>query len=303
MGQLNLINSSTAVLIGADGFLGSHLRRSLANIGQNVISSSRRLIPEQSTNTFHLDLSKPDEIHSNLTFGAVSIICGAIVGFEECSVDPALSWQVNVEAPAIFSRLNADRGVRTVLISSNAVFSGDIFMPNEETTTGAKTEYGRQKEAAEKHVLGTSPDNQIIRVSKLVAHDIDTFMSWFENIGNGRKIWADEDVRRAPVHVNDAAHIISRIATECPGGIYHISGDRDLTYYEMAQRMIGELGGDQAQLIPRQRSRMIPEIEDLKPHTAMSMRRTMNILQINQPSSDDAVQSIIDELNRIKSQT
>ena len=303
MGQLNKLNPSTIVLIGSDGFLGSRLRQSLADTGQNVISSSRRIIQEQSTNTFHLDLSNPDEIRANLAFGGISIICGAVVGFDACCADPARSWRVNVEAPTIISQLNAEQGIKTVLISSNAVFSGDVFMPDEKTETGAQTEYGRQKEAAEKKVLAASPDNQIIRVSKLLGHEIDTFKSWFENIRNGQIIWADEDVRRAPVHVDHAAHIISRIATECPGGIYHISGDRDFTYYQMAQQMIAELSGNTAHLNARYRSETKPETEDLKPHTAMSMHHTMALLSINQPSSDSALQSVIDELKRVHNQS
>ncbi len=139
----------TAIISGANGFVGSHIRHYLNSIGWKVLSSGRHF-----NDDFYFDLSQPVEF-SNLTIDIKvdAFIHVAAAHEVACKNDPYEAISLNIlgtKSALAFSVSN--RIPKFVYISTFHVFgnpSGDI---TEDTIPNPVSEYGLSHYYAEQYV-------------------------------------------------------------------------------------------------------------------------------------------------------
>jgi dTDP-4-dehydrorhamnose reductase len=203
------------------------------------------------------DLFKDGQIQKIAARGRLTaFISAAVTKIADCEQDPVGSRLVNVTNTVELGKRLLATGAGVIFMSSNAVFSGLEPFPTESHKPDPYTDYGRQKAEAEQGLLGVhasmtnAPPLMIVRLTKVVARINPLIASWIENLRAGIGISAFEDRRLSPISLGYTVESLVRIAKKGNPGIYHVSGSRDLSYYEFACLLASSLGADPELVTP-----------------------------------------------------
>lgn len=215
------------LLIGASGFLGTHL----LNLGpdwQVTGTGNSSLRPGLR----HLELRSRLSIASCLrdcTPDAV-IFAAGITSTETCSLSPRQAEEINHLAPLeIMRQTNA----RFLYISTDYVFDGLSGNYSEDALTNPLSSYGQTKLDGERAVLSAHSQNLVVRVSGLYSCT-GTKEGLFDELSNGHSC-ADDDRISSPVHVEDVRQALMILLNQPDGGIFHAGGPHALSRYEFRQ--------------------------------------------------------------------
>ena len=144
--------------------------------------SSRRA----GTTGVFLDLGDPDFAPLERTRYGFAVICAAITDMRACQDDPNGSRRVNVTNTLEVLRRLADRGTRSVFLSSSQVFDGETASPDEEAPTCPKNQYGAQKVAVEEAIAAEKLPVAVLRITKVLAErPVGVFKGWFDTLRQG----------------------------------------------------------------------------------------------------------------------
>jgi dTDP-4-dehydrorhamnose reductase len=229
-----------AVVIGASGFVG---RAILSQLGLDRTVGTWHRTP--SAGLIHFDAGEHrladlrGLLHGDLSH--VFLAHGAI-NPEECARDPTGTAKVNVESIIrLLSEIIAD-GLTPVFLSTDYVFDGSRSLRGEEDPQAPNTEYGRQKAAVEQWLQSRPEPWLIVRLSKVVSGDRRTHSvlgQWVNDICEGKTMRSATDQVFSPVHVEDAAGAMIRLAGQRFTGIYHVAGPDPISRYDLNKLLLG----------------------------------------------------------------
>jgi dTDP-4-dehydrorhamnose reductase len=238
----------TCLIIGADGLVGSALHSLCVEAGIAAQATSRRA----REGAIHLDLRRPDLEALGSTRHEVAFMCAAAADMRACQEDPVGTRHINVTNTVALLRWLAERGTRSVFLSSSQVFDGETPDPDEETPTCPKNEYGAQKRAVEEVIAVEKLPVAVLRPTKILAEQpVGVFKGWFEALLKGKPIQPATNMALAPVTVTDVAQAAARLGFEGHSGIWHL-GPRDAIGYAEAARLMAELHGLPTRLVQGQ---------------------------------------------------
>ena len=234
----------SALVVGTDGLIGRALALRLNGFGVKVVPSSRRATPNGGV---HLDLSKRLDIDV-IPKVDVAFLCAAMSRFADCENDPTLARQVNVLAQCAIAERLFELGTHVVFLSSNAVFDGRKSMPDEDVLPSPASLYGELKYEAEA-LLSEIADRQvgrfsIVRLTKIFDATVPLLDGWRKRLAEGETIEAFEDVTVSPVSLAYAVDGLAKVGDTALGGVFHLSGAREWTYFEFAIAFAMACGAD-----------------------------------------------------------
>jgi dTDP-4-dehydrorhamnose reductase len=186
------------------------------------------------------------------------------------------------------------RGLRVVYLSSNAVFDGMLPALDERAATAPMTEYGRQKANCEVGLLSAAAELAgscaVVRLTKVVDPTQPLYSGWMQNFKAQTPAKAAADMTMCPVTATYVACGLRRIGAGERGGVYHLSGERDMTYYELATAMATMVGGhasvEQDFLQQRLPAVLFPK------YSAISMRQTTRTWELEPQSMAEVVKEL-----------
>ncbi len=233
------------LIIGASGFIGSHiLRHARDDSGINVIGT-RFSASKQNLITF--DLSKdsigavlPDDFLSAET-PAHAVICSAITKIDLCAKDKDRSYNFNVRHTIRLIDELAKNGVKIVFLSSEAVYEGDIGYYSENDPPTPVNEYGRQKSEVEKYLLLHHPNSLIFRLSVIVGDSPEEphlFSDWSQLIQRRKPIACIKGQVFSPTFVDDVACGVLLGLKNNLSGLYHLSNKEFFAREELARQFV-----------------------------------------------------------------
>lgn len=229
-------SAQSALIVGVDSQIGGALSAYLRGAGWIVYGTSRR--QRDDDRVFRLDLANA-EVCSSLPKADVAFICAAETKFARCRMFPAETSIVNVDGSVfVASRLVAS-GTFVVFISSNAVFDGRIAYRRAEEAVCPRTVYGEQKAEAERRLLSLGERVSIVRLAKVLVPGTSLLAGWIHSLERGERIRPFSDFVMAPLSVKLVVYALMKIAEARQGGIFQLSGSRDVTYVEVA-RYLGQ---------------------------------------------------------------
>jgi len=135
-------------------------------------------------------------------------------------------------------------------LSSNLVFDGSAPFLKPLTTTSPLTEYGREKATAEKQLLVFGKSVTILRSTKVFGGRMPLFMKWIENLRNKKTIHPFYDKKVSPIPLYFIIKTLYKLSTKKIPGIIQISGEKDITYADIAYRIGKKLGVNSALIQP-----------------------------------------------------
>ncbi|MCW2481609.1 dTDP-4-dehydrorhamnose reductase [Candidatus Symbiopectobacterium sp. NZEC135] len=171
---------------------------------------------------------KPDAIVNAAAYTAV----------DKAESDVELAERINVAGPANLARVAAQHGIRLVHVSTDYVFDGNASTPyTEQSPTNPLSVYGKTKLAGEQAVSATAPDAIIVRTAWVFSEYGNNFVKTMLRLGKERDALSIvDDQRGCPTYAGDLAQvIIALLQQNAAGGIYHYTGDKEVSWFEFAQ--------------------------------------------------------------------
>jgi dTDP-4-dehydrorhamnose reductase len=171
------------------------------------------------------------------------IVNCAVIGVDECEVDPALARAVNVDGPALL----AEHAPAMVHFSSNYVFSGTeekFYSVDDEAVP--INEYGRTKLAGERAVRRLCRKSYIIRSSWIFGEGKDSFISTVHRrLREGQRVRAVSDIWASTTYVDDLVKSLAEIIQGGEYGLHHVVNAGVCSNESFAREAARIIGGDE----------------------------------------------------------
>lgn len=221
------------LVVGADSLVGGALLRRLKRARTPAVGTTRR--SDRSPGAISLDLS--DDLSDWSPPGEVQVafLCAGVTRLRACSEQPAVSAKVNVDGILQVARKLHHQGAFVVYLSTNQVFDGLVAFRKERDLVCPTTEYGRQKAEAERQLLEAGVVDTIVRFTKILGADTPLFSDWTAAWHRNEPIKAFADMTFAPVPLSFVTSVLQLFGILRLPGIFHVSGDRDVSYFEAAR--------------------------------------------------------------------
>lgn len=238
----------TTLIVGGDGKVGRALLAHLAQAGQPVVSTSRR--PAPGAGVLPLDLAGDVSQWSIPEGLSGAVICAAVPLIDACETDPVGTSRINVTGTLALVRRLIERNVFTVFLSTNQVFDGEMPQTPAATPQSPRSEYGRQKTRVEQELSTLGEQVAVVRFAKILEPAAPLLVRWRDALREGRTIEPFVDMNMAPVPLATAVSTLRLIVDRRAGGIWQVSGDRDVNYAEAAGMLAGMLAADRSLIRP-----------------------------------------------------
>ena len=223
----------SVMILGGDSRLGRCFRQILKTTEFEVISTSRiKTNPDSSY--IHMDLESIDDVEFATPFD-FAIICAGMTSVVACQSDYTKAHAINVVATSKLIRKLIDSNCFIIYLSSNLVFSGerDFYSINDETNP--RTNYGKFKVLIEQLLVNEALNKYaVLRMTKVVSEESNQPFPWQIAIKEGRVAEMYTNVMLAPVAMNEVADAVLAILRGAQSGIFQISSDEEISYYQYA---------------------------------------------------------------------
>lgn len=217
------------LLTGANGQLGRCFQDRLPTGWQILATDSAELdITELAQVTAAITAFKPDAIVNAAAYTAV----------DKAESEVELAELINATGPVNLASVAVQHGIRFVHVSTDYVFDGSASTPyTEESLTNPLSVYGRTKLAGELAVSAAAPNAIIVRTAWVFSEYGNNFVKTMLRLGKERDALSIVgDQRGCPTYAGDIAQaIIALLQQQAAGGIYHYTGDKEVSWFEFAQ--------------------------------------------------------------------
>ena len=155
------------LLLGGNGQVGHECRRSLATLGEVVITTRSGNLPD-GTDCESLDLARLDTIAPLVERVAPDVVVNATAytAVDRAEDDVDTAFLINRDAPARLAEVCAARGSRLVHFSTDYVFDGAGTRPwREDDAPAPLGVYGQSKLAGEQAIQASAAHHLILRTA------------------------------------------------------------------------------------------------------------------------------------------
>ncbi|MGE5375100.1 MAG: SDR family oxidoreductase [Bacteroidota bacterium] len=192
-----------------------------------------------------LDAARPDWV----------INCAALANLDECEKHPVQAKILNTDLPRELAAACAERNIKFVHLSTDAVFDGtrmDAYTEQDEPNPLGI--YSRTKLEGERAVQDANPAAIVARVNFFGwslggQHGLMEF--FFNNLSEGKNVNGFTDVVFCPLWVNDLSRILIAMLEKDLSGLYHVVGSQPIDKYHFGVAVARTFGLRQELIAPR----------------------------------------------------
>lgn len=270
------------LVVGADGLVGAGLVALFEKVGASVTATTRRPEAVSAKNLF-LDLAAVDTKEFGLTGYSVAFLCAAITSIAACEDDPARTQQINVLNTVTLAKRLLAAGTRIVYLSSNTVFEGSAAWPDENAPYSPICEYGRQKVVVERQLLSLATPElpvAIVRLSKVLTPRAGMVAEFLRRLEVGESCSAFDDLSMCPISIDYTSEALLAVARSGLSGIFHLSGEEEMSYAGFAHLLALHLGADPGLVRPESLVASPARVLFRPTHPGLGMQRTRELLGI-----------------------
>ena len=241
------------LLFGANGQVGTELRRSLAPLGE-VVATTRSGTFEDGARCELADFDAPESLPGLIERVAPDVVvnAAAYTAVDRAESDRDAAFRANADAPARIAAACAARGARLVHYSTDYVFDGHGTRPyREDDPTRPAGVYGASKRAGEEAIAAAGADHLILRTAWVYAAHGRNFLRTMLRLAAERdalRVVADQT--GTPTSAALIADVTA-LALAQPGvsGIRHLTASGHTTWHGFAEAIVA--GAHARGLLPR----------------------------------------------------
>lgn len=230
------------LLFGANGQVGTELRRSLAPFG-DVVATTRSGTLDDGNTCEVADFDAPDSLPALIERVAPDVVvnAAAYTAVDRAESDRDAAFRANAEAPARLAAACAARGARLIHYSTDYVFDGRGTRPyREDDPTAPAGVYGASKRAGEEAIAATGADHLILRTAWVYAAHGRNFLRTMLRLAAERdvlRVVADQTGTPTPATL--IADVTARVlARRDIGGIRHLTAAGQTTWHGFAEAIV-----------------------------------------------------------------
>ncbi|MGN6153849.1 MAG: dTDP-4-dehydrorhamnose reductase [Lysobacteraceae bacterium] len=230
------------LLFGANGQVGTELRRSLAPLGE-VIATTRSGTLDDGDACEAADFDAPDSLPALIERIAPDVVvnAAAYTAVDRAESDRDAAFRANAEAPARIAEACAARGARLIHYSTDYVFDGRGTRPyREDDPTAPASVYGASKRAGEEAILAVGADALILRTAWVYAAHGKNFLRTMLRLAAERdalRVVADQT--GTPTSAALIADVTAlALAKPALSGIRHLTANGRTTWHGFAEAIV-----------------------------------------------------------------
>ena len=206
-----------------------------------------------------LDVGDRDAVMQAITSAAPDAVvhCAAWTAVDACESDSDRAYRVN----ALGTRYVADAarrvGAHLVVLSTDYVFDGSKSEPYVEwDATNPQSVYGRSKLAAE---IEAGPEATVVRTSWVCGERGSNMVKTILRLAGEHDTLAFVDDQRGhPSFADDLAVTIGRLVLDRTPGLFHVTNQGAVSWYEFAVAVLASAGHDPARVRPITTAELTP---------------------------------------------
>jgi dTDP-4-dehydrorhamnose reductase len=240
------------LIVGGDSEIGAATYRAMRSQSLAVAATTRRrdrVAPDRPL----LDLALPLDGWAPPAGTQAVCLCAAVARLAVCADDPQGSAHINVvQTVALTEKLLAN-GIAVLFLSTNQVFDGRTAHQRADAPHAPVSEYGRQKARAETALLRQMENGApvaILRLAKVVSETMPLIGGWIADLAAAKPIRVFHDLALAPTPTDLVCTAISALMQDRAGGIYQLTGPRDVTYADIGRFLAAYLDAEPALVTP-----------------------------------------------------
>ena len=226
------------LITGASGGLGSEL----VKVAQDYWAPTRK----------ELDLDRPRDVFEIVMESKPDFVfhLAGLTDVDACEKDREKALRVNWLSTRAVARASARLGATLVFLSTDYVFSGQGSFYREHHRPDPLNFYGLSKLMAEGEVLSWHKA-YVIRTSWVFGPAGRNFLSRFLDIAQqNKRITAINDQFSTPTYAPWLAQRLWTLVSKGPvPGLYHLAGQTDASYFELARAGV-EMAGMDCEVVP-----------------------------------------------------
>lgn len=237
------------LILGSDSTVTRYLKPLLSELLDVTIAGRSKGIDS------YFDIKNPELLHDILQSSKFDycLINTSISSFAACLENPDFAEQINHLNTLYVAQTLSQYGVVPIFLSSSAVFSGRSQAPLWNSPKDPLTFYGQLKSNAEDDIYQI-PNSIIVRLTKFLPSVYPIFDKVLKSSGSIEPLPLFKDHYFSPV---SPALLAKAIASLILGSnsitnrrIFHVSGDRALSYYEFGRILAERRGIYPEKIIP-----------------------------------------------------
>ena len=230
------------LVVGSSGYLG--------RVVTNMLTSKHFVISTHDKNPYFPDSTRYSFPHDDLNYLVRTNrvdTCIFPAEIEKSQENEELD-DLDFFSRAVEKLIHSLPAIRFVYVSSDGIFDGRQGLYAESDIPQPATEYGRKLKICEDTIRSLCSNYCIIRPSYLYGHALGTLDSRLQRTRSlcqsQQEVAYFEDMFKSPIHVIDAARLITAIAISAYVGTIHIGGPRMSVYdfHKEAMKAIGISG-------------------------------------------------------------
>lgn len=226
------------LLLGANGQVGHELRRSLAPLGETVVTTRAGILDGNECEQADFDLPGSLPVLMERIAPDVVVNAAAYTAVDRAENEPDAAFRANAESPARLAEACAGSGALLVHYSTDYVFDGESDRPyREEDTTGPLGVYGRTKLEGEQAIRNSGCRHLIFRTAWVYGSYGANFMRTMLRLGSERdelRVVADQLGTPTPARL--IADVTTAVLRDDPrhSGVWHLTATSETSWHGFA---------------------------------------------------------------------
>jgi len=228
------------LIIGGNSNLGKSFSIYLKNKKKKFIKTSRR---KKSKIFMNLNKIEKFDIPKNISSAVIFAYQNNI---NVCEENYRKTYKVNVTNMVYLIKKLLIKKIFVLFISTNLVFNNSKKQRFENSLKAPVTNYGYMKSKCENEILQFCLKNNlrnyfsILRISKVLSPNLDPVKTWKRNFSKKTYTLVPTDIFCCPIDLKTLNKTIFNIVKNLYSGIYHLTGSKEYTYYDLAKKIFND---------------------------------------------------------------
>jgi dTDP-4-dehydrorhamnose reductase len=231
------------LITGAGGQLGRDLQIHCAAEGDDVVATTRTT----------LDLDDRDSVYQAITTVRPDVVlhAGAYTAVDACESDPDTAYRVNALGTRWVADASRRAGAHLVHVSTDYVFDGTKAEPYVEwDRPNPQSVYGRSKWGGEHEIAVHAPGATVVRASWVCGEHGGNMVKTVLGLADRPELAFVDDQRGHPTFTADLAVGMRRLAAARVPGLFHVTNQGAVSWYEFVRAILESAGHDPAKVRP-----------------------------------------------------
>jgi len=231
------------LITGAGGQLGRDLQIHCEAQGDEVVAATRDA----------LDVGDRDAVYQAITGVRPDVVvhAGAYTAVDACEGDPDTAFRVNALGTRWVADASRRAGAHLCHLSTDYVFDGTKDGPYVEwDRPNPQSVYGASKLGGEHEVAAHAPGASVVRTSWVCGEHGGNMVKTVLRLADQPELAFVDDQRGHPSFTADLAVGIRRLVAARVPGLFHLTNQGEVSWYEFVQAILASAGHDPAKVRP-----------------------------------------------------